>query len=138
MVDVFPWAGDPSTVSAALIMREGDGRMPALGVRSVGEPWAGMHTSVGSYAVHGVEQSGMVLVDRLACDLGEEVPLGWRLRLDHLQEMRLAVPQDPGALLDGDGPLASKLVGELHKRNRKLVQSLLSDGTLASIGLGAT
>lgn len=137
MVDVFPWEGDPSTASAALFLRENNDRLPRMGVRSVGEAWGGMHTSASKRAVHGIDRPGVDLIDRLACDLGEEAPLGWRLRLDHLQEMRLPTPQDPGAFLNGDGSLASRLVGELHDRNRSLVQSLLSDDMLASIGLRA-
>lgn len=137
MVDVFPWEGDPSMASAALFLRENNERLPRMGVRSVGEAWGGMHISMTKHTVLGNEQLGVNLVDRLACDLGGEALLGWRLRLDHLQEMRLPTPQDSGTFLNGDGSLASRLVGELHDRNRSLIQSLLSDDMLVSIGLRA-
>lgn len=135
IVDVFPWDGDAAEASASLLLQGDYDRFPRMGVRSVGEAWAGSHTFTRKLTAQSSNSLGADLYDRLACNLGEEAPLGWRLRLDHLQEMRLHAPQDPSALLNGNGPLASRLLGDLHERNRELVRSLLSSQMLASIGL---
>lgn len=138
MVDVFPWNGSATEVSASSLLLNGTGRLPEMGLHSVGQAWSGAH----AYTLRSpTEQTGMPAFERLdvlTCDLGEELPLGWRLRLDHFQETRLHEAQSLEHMLTAPGMFAGQVMYDMHKRNRELVLELLSEHMLTTIGLRKT
>ena len=138
MIDVFPWEGDQMQASASVLIKNAEGRLPDMGLRATGQTWSGAHTFTTPASIGEGNSPKTALLDALSYDLGPEHPLGWRFRLDHLQETRLQDSQALESTLGGESPLASRFVSKMHARNRDLVSALLSETMLRAIGLNRT
>jgi len=134
MIDVFRWDGDPAAVSASVMFKPGPDRLPEAALRSVGQPWSASHSYLLPASPHeGAGSSSIDLFDALTCELGEEPSVGWRVRLDHLQESRLRGPVRLADILDGDVPRMEILVNNMHARNKEVVSSLVADDMLTRV-----
>jgi hypothetical protein len=135
ITDVFPWDGAASNIAANLILTGDISRLPSAGVGAVGSAWSGAH--IGTFVSEQDPAISRQITDRLACELAQDPMLGWRLRLDHLQEVTLHHPLALDSSNAENHAEIGSVIDDLHGRNRSLLCSMLSPSMLAMIGLGA-
>lgn len=135
LIDVFIWQGARNEVAGVHLFTEQPDKLPPAVWTAVGRPWYAAHFT--NQPIQYENRPEDTLVDFLSVDLSEELGVGWRIRLDHLLEMRFSHPVSPDTLFAQRAPtlLAGKVMDDLHMRNCALLRSLLKPEILTRIGI---
>ncbi len=132
MIDVFKWEGESANMAITALMAQNAGRIPEAAWSEVGHGWFAAHALNKPVSLGPL--TSVNLVDFVSFDLADEQPLGWRFRMEHTIEARLATPQEGSDLFTESS--AATILDGLHSRNQDLIRRLLRPELLSSIGMG--
>jgi len=136
IIDEFRWEGLGGDATAKDFLLKENERMPSAALNAVGIGWHATHSTNTPYNVFSSVNGS--LIDWLNCDLGDDNG-NWRLMINNILELRLQEPIVFTSSVSDDGQesLASRLVHDLHERNKSIIRSLVKADTLEHIGMGA-